>query len=413
MEELLSRAQLLIEQKKYKEAEKILKSLLSQDPNNVWGLLFLGEVYLQEDQNELALKVVNNAIGIAPDEAHLFHLRSRVHMQLEKTSLAIQDVQMAIKKEPYNADFMATLGHYKLLEKEFKSALEWSNRALQLDAENIIALNTRSTALLKLDQKEESYKTIKGALREDPNNPYTHANHGWGLLEQGEHKKAREHFLEALKVKPDYAYAKAGMQEAIKASNIFYRWFLKYAFFMSNLSSKYQWAVIIGIYLLVKALSFVNESYPALSPILLPVIILLGIFAFSTWIMNPIGNLFLRFNKYGSILLDRHEKISSVAVGVFGLISIIGFAAYFALSSELYLLTGFYGLTMMIPAGRMFHKATIKHLFLLAAIALGAYGAFVLYTGFSGTEITGGQLDIYIYGLLGFQIASNFLSIHR
>ena len=31
-------------------------------------------------------------------------------------------------------------------------------------------------------------------MREDPNNSYTHANYGWGLLEKGNHKKALEHF---------------------------------------------------------------------------------------------------------------------------------------------------------------------------------------------------------------------------
>ena len=91
------------------------------------------------------------------------------------------------------------LANFKLSRKKYEEALEIANEALEIDAENILALNTRSTSLLKLNRKEESFETIEGALREDPNNAYTHANFGWGLLEKGDHKKALEHFREALK----------------------------------------------------------------------------------------------------------------------------------------------------------------------------------------------------------------------
>ena len=82
--------------------------------------------------------------------------------------------------------------------------MELADRSLEIDAENLLGLNTRSTALLKLNKSEESFSTIEGALREDPNNAYTHANYGWGLLEKGSHKKALEHFKESLKHNPNF-----------------------------------------------------------------------------------------------------------------------------------------------------------------------------------------------------------------
>ncbi|MCH5600269.1 hypothetical protein [Niabella ginsengisoli] len=63
-----------------------------------------------------------------------------------------------------------------------------ADKALEIDAENLLGLNMRSSALVKLNRKEESFETIEGALRNDPNNAYTHANYGWGLLENGNAK---------------------------------------------------------------------------------------------------------------------------------------------------------------------------------------------------------------------------------
>ena len=124
------------------------------------------------------------------------------------------------------------------------------------------------------------------------------------------HKKALEHFKEALTNDPTFKYAQAGMMQALKATNPIYRLFLKYSFWMNNLTAKYQWGVIIGFYLGFKALKTIARNNEALQPYLTPLIIALALVAFSTWVIAPISNLFLRFNKYGQLLLDKKEKMS-------------------------------------------------------------------------------------------------------
>ena len=70
-------------------------------------------------------------------------------------------------------------------------------------------------------------------------------------------QKALEHFKESLSKDPNFEFAQVGLLEAIKATNPIYRLFLKYAFAMSKLTAKYQWAVIIGFYLLFKLLRII------------------------------------------------------------------------------------------------------------------------------------------------------------
>ena len=75
----------------------------------------------------------------------------------------------------------------------------------------------------------------------DPDDAFSHANQGWTLLEQGNRKKAMEHFRESLRLDPTNGWAQAGLVEAIKAGNPVYAVMLKYflwiQFFLINQKS--------------------------------------------------------------------------------------------------------------------------------------------------------------------------------
>jgi tetratricopeptide (TPR) repeat protein len=345
----LSKVGILIQQKKFAEAERILKDLLAEDSNDIQYLTLLSEVNLQQDKYEVARTIIDNAIGLSPDSPHLYYIKSRIAIQQNKYDEAEENIKRSIELDPYDADYFALLAHFKLSRKEFEEALDIANQALEIDAENILALNTRSTSLLKLDRKEESFDTIEGALREDPNNAYTHANYGWGLLEKGDHKKALVHFKEALKSIPNFEFAQSGMLEALKANSPVYRLFLKYSFWMSNLTSKYQWGVIIGFYIGFRVLRGIASLNETLRPYLTPLIIALALIAFSTWVIKPISNLFLRFNPYGQLLLKKNEKMSSNFVAASFALFIFGTLLYFIFSDEKFLTIAVFGFTMMLP----------------------------------------------------------------
>ncbi|HOX82929.1 MAG TPA: tetratricopeptide repeat protein, partial [Chryseolinea sp.] len=299
----------------------------------------------------------------------------------------------------------------KLIRKQYDKALELANKALELDSTNLLALNTRSTAQLKLNQSSESFQTIEGALREDPNNAYTHSNYGWNLLEKGEHKKALEHFREALKADPNFQYAQAGMLEALKASNLFYRLFLKYSFWISNLTAKYQWAVIIGFYVGFRMLKSLASSSDSLRPFLTPLIVLLGVIAFSTWIITPISNLFLRLNTYGKHLLSKKEMMSSNFVGLSFLLFIVGVACYLILSDDKFLVIAAFGFSMMLPYGSMFAESKYKYVLIIYAVGMTGLGIGVIANTFLTGQVFNALTPIYIFGFIIFQWVANFLII--
>lgn len=411
IDNIINRAEVLIQQQKYAEAEKLLKDVLVTNPTDIHVLALLAEVNLQLDKSEEADTLINSAIGLSPEIGHLFYIKARISIQRKKYDESEANIKQALELDPADADFYALWASIKLARKQYDSALELANKSLELDAQNLLGLNTRSTALLKLNNKEESFKTIEGALREDPNNAYTHSNYGWSLLEKGDHKKALEHFREALKNDPDFEYAQAGMVEALKASNIFYRIFLKYVFWISNLTSKYQWGIIIGFYLGVRLLKSLASNNEALQPFLIPVIVLLALIAFSTWVIGPISNLFLRLNKYGKHLLDKKEIMSSNFVGASFLVFLLGALFYFIANDSKFLTIAFFGFAMMLPLGSMFTPSKVKHSMVIYTIIMAAIGLGAIVNTFNTGEMFNALTPVFVIGLVAFQWIANFLII--
>lgn len=409
----LAKVEILIQQKKYAAAESVLTDLLQQESDNITFLMLLAEVNLQQDQLDKATNIINHTIGLSPDEPHLFYIKSRIAIQQDNFAAAEKYINEALALDPYNADYFAMLAHIKLGRKQFEDALLTADKALEIDAENLLALNARSTALNKLNRKDESFETIEGALREDPENAYTHANYGWGLLEKGQHKKALEHFKEALTSDPSLEYAQSGMLESIKASNPLYRLFLKYSFWMGNLTARYQWVVIIGFYLGSRLLSSLADNSEALRPYLTPLIFALAIVAFSTWIFTPISNLFLRFNMYGKLLLDKRQKMSSNFVAVSFLTFVAGLVLYFLLADERMLSVAVFGFAMMLPLGTIFAPARNKYGLLVYTAALAVVGILAIKATFSTGHIYNTMSNIFIFGFIVFQWTANFMLIRE
>lgn len=413
VDNLLQRAEILFEQKRYSEANKFIKEALAIDPNNIFALNILAESYLNLDKIEEAEKIIDRCISLAPNESHFYYLKAIIKAQEKYFDNSEKLLLEAIKIEPSEATYYAYYAHLKLIRKEFNTSLDWCKKALALDPENILALNTRSQALTKLNKFDEAYSTIEEALHHDPNNAYTHTNLGWNLLEKGDHKKALLHFKEALKLDPTDAYAKAGMSEAMKAKFIFYRYFLKYSFWIGNMGGNLQWGVIIGFYVLTRFVKKTAEVDGPLQTILYAAYALLILFALSTWLITPLMNLYLRTNSYGRHMLDDEEIKSSNLVGISLLVALISGGVYLATFTAGWLALTVFGFTMMLPLGLVFTESKPKNIFKLFPLVMGVIG--ILGTGhiFSINSYNTPFFLLYVISFIGFQWGANFFMIRE
>ncbi len=410
-EQRVMRAALLFQQSRFADAERTLRDHLSEDPNDVHALRLLGETLLAQDRPAEARIAAQNALGVSPADGDVHGLLARVELVDENEAKAEDHAQQSVKLDPNDADHWGTLAFVLLRRNEHARALDAADTGLRLHPENLRCLNMRTEALARLGRKEEADVTIGKSLELDPENPYTHSNTGWAVLRRGDHQKALEHFREALRRDPMNDHAKAGLVEALKARYWLYRMFLRYQFWVSNLKSNAQWMLIIGFYAGSRLLRVMSEKYPALAPLIWPLLIAYMLFALSTWVMSPLSNLLLRFNKYGRYALDRDETMASNFTGIALLLALVGGVGFLFTGSTGLLALGILGLVMMIPLASMLNSRKKGRPVLVGlAAVLALLGLAGVALAFRLNELMNPGFTAFLIGAFLYQFIANFVN---
>lgn len=305
------RAVLLYNQSRYDLAAQELHAVLTQTPHDARAHSLLGLCLMRQDKLDEAQAEVEQAIALAPDDGHAHYCRSVVLEHRRRYAEAEASIREALQLDSANADYYAQLGLVLFRQKKWQDALEMSLEGLSFDADHAGCNNLRTSALTQLGRQQEAINAVDSSLARDPDDEYAHANKGWALLHEGQPNAALEHFREALRLDPNFEYAQAGIVEALKARNIIYRWVLGYFLWMSRLSDRAKWAVILALYFISKSLSRIARNSPELAPWIAPLLILYFVFVLLTWFAVPLFNLLLRFNKFGRHALSRQQRTSS------------------------------------------------------------------------------------------------------
>lgn len=319
---------MLIEQDRWELAEEQLRLSLAGEPGDPYAHALLSLCLLAREKFDDAEAEARLAIHSGPDFGFAHYALSRVLSTRNRDKEALASIEQAIQCDPTDADYHSMRAAIHVDRHEWSEALASAETGLQFEPEHTACNNLRAMALVKLGRREEAGATIEATLSRNPDNTVTHANRGWTLLESGDRKKALEHFKEALRLDPTNDWARAGIVESLKAGNPLYSLLLRYAFWMSRLSQRGQWIVILGGYFGSRLLASLSRSNPSLSPWIFPVQCAYVAFALLTWLADPLANLMLRLNRYGRLALSEEQTESSNWVGGCLLLTVLGLAIW-------------------------------------------------------------------------------------
>ncbi len=315
MDTHLDRAGVLLQQGRYAMAEQELRARLVQQPEDPVAHALLALCLSYQDKYEEASAEAGRAVHYGPDLAFPHYAMGSVLLRRNRFAEAEASVREAIRLDPYDADHFSLLAGIHLEQRRWSQALDAATRGLELDPEHAQCKNLHAMALVKLGRKEEAGIALQGALAKDPENALSHANQGWALLHAARHKDALGHFREALRLNPDMEWARLGIVEALKARHVVYGLMLRYFLWMSRLSTRTQWLVVIGAWFAYKAVTGLLKSRPELAPIALPVMVLYLIFVVLTWTADSLFNLLLRLDRFGRLALSEEETFASNCLG--------------------------------------------------------------------------------------------------
>jgi tetratricopeptide (TPR) repeat protein len=357
----LQRGELLRDQHRYPEAEKYLQEAIALEPARAEGYYELAFCYCNWDGHEAqGLATIDRAIGLDPNHAEFFALRAWILGNLDRNQEAINVAHQALILNPTSILALnAQTRAYNDL-KEWRQSEIHARRVLALNANNNLAGNFLAIALRQQGRAQESEAVTAGLLSRAPDGALTQCNAGWSALQAGDPRRANRHFLEALRLKPNYDSARLGLLHSFSSRVWIYRLFFQYALWLGRHKKGMRIFFILTIYMgyRLAIVTLRTEFGPqGLQWGLVLVAFYLILFGFG----RSFGNLFLLLDPFARHALTGKEKAWSILAGlVYGLLiaSLISQAAW-PQAGVLLVIVGLFLWNVLIPRFQdAFRRAT-------------------------------------------------------
>lgn len=317
------RAVLLMQQERYEQAISTLQLALADHPDSGLVHATIASCLVQLNRIPEAQSAAEQGVGLAPYLAFAHRILSRVQIEQKRYADAEASIQEAIQIDQNDPANWSTLGEVYFRQEKLEKALHATEQGLAVDPEHGTCQHLRSLILVRLGRHNEASATTEAAVARNPLDPRAHANRGWALMHAGKPRESMTYFREALRLDPEYDWARAGIVEALKARNFIYRWMLAYFLWMSRLPSQTRIGVIIGGYIGIQLLRGFAAQNPWIAPYLLPLFAVYGIFAIMTWLSVPLFNLLLRLDPFGRYALSSDQILGANCLGLVLLAAIL------------------------------------------------------------------------------------------
>ncbi|MBS7563119.1 tetratricopeptide repeat protein [Mucilaginibacter sp. Bleaf8] len=374
--QLYNRIQALIERDKIDLALEKIASALAEFPDSDELYSLQASAYLKQKDYKRAQIAVNTGLGLNPENDFLYYLDARLAVQRDEYKLAEKRIDEAIGLNPYQAGYFGLKSAMYIDLGRYDEAITYATEGLDLDPENTMCNNMLSMAQTKSGRAEEAFNRLENMLADDPESELTQANTGYYYLRLGDVKKAKEHFAVALSIDPEFDYARAGMVQAIKATNFFYRKLLQFSYWMEEKGAKFRFGLFLGIYVVIR-----------LVPFLFPLYLILILW---TWFTGPVSDMVLYFDKYGRYLMPPDKnKFTQINIGIM-LLATIALITGFTVNSVFYVIAFSLFLTVIpVYLFRDVVKTTKRGVLALFACLFLGSGIVALYLTYIAHRSTG------------------------
>ena len=404
---IFERGRLLYQTGRTAEAEEAFRRVILEDPNFGGAYAMLALCLARTKRIAEALSEAQQAVSLEPYNPFCHHAMAICQYEGREYAEAIQSIEEALRLAPEVTQLHTLHAHALLKLKRVSDARTACQTALAIDAECEDALYLLSMIEQQTGNREAAEELAKAAVRAAPEDAAAHIARGYSHAHAGRPQEAFESFREALRLDPNNEAAREGLILSLKLNHAFYRGMFNCFVWMSRLSAKAQWAVLIGLIFFQRMSLRVAENVPALAPLAIPLFIACIAFCLFSWIADPLAYSLLLFNRWGRLALSRREK---AVAGVFLFCLLGGIAAGITgvVAAEPRLtITGVGLLAILIPATQAINAD--KPIARYTAIAFSAVMAATLAVAVSAAEI--GILFIAALLLFAFQLAFNAVTI--
>jgi hypothetical protein len=188
-------------------AEPLLLQALPMEPNNPDTLRFLGIIYAQRKDYTQALKYLEAAVKVNPQNGIAHSNQGNVLFELGQLEEAVNAYDKAIKLAPTYAEAWSNKGNVLYELRRYQEALEHHDRAIALQPAYAEAWSNKGNALYELELYEEALRHHDRAINLNPSYAEAWSNKGLVLNHLKDFKNALVQHDKAISLRPMSAKA--------------------------------------------------------------------------------------------------------------------------------------------------------------------------------------------------------------
>ncbi|MGB3138586.1 MAG: tetratricopeptide repeat protein [Nodosilinea sp.] len=212
------------ERGKFDRARTIMAAYLSDHPDDGYLLNKLAALYVEADQSEAALPLLDRALDRADTLDELTHYELHYHRALalaKHPEQAASDYRAALEQPvppKLKLGALINFGSLKKAQGDFESAIDLFQQAIAVDPTLAIAHYNLGTAHRARGYLDEAIAAYRSAIALDPVHAAAHQNLGVALFKLGQLPEALDAFQRAIAIyeKTDPATAASLRQGVIK-----------------------------------------------------------------------------------------------------------------------------------------------------------------------------------------------------
>jgi len=192
---------LYFDNKKYEEAVKVMDEAIELFPDDFTINLILGLSLAQLDKHLDAKPYLKKSVELNPNDLNSLSAYAYTLSQLKENDLAVNYLKQALAIKPDDVNLLGTLGLiYDAMEKwtECDSVYD---RALQIDSQNALVNNNYAYSLSERGERlKEALRMVEIAISADPNNTSYLDTIGWVYFKLGDYREAKVNLEKAIEI---------------------------------------------------------------------------------------------------------------------------------------------------------------------------------------------------------------------
>lgn len=206
---------ILIKQRNYSGAIKVLEPVLEFEPANPRLLLMLGEAFMREGRHHPASELFERAVRLRPDSAEARVQRAVNRLAVGKGEAAVEELSAVFDERPEIGRVGALLVDLHLRQGDARVAADVAARLVEAEPDNFSRRNQLALALVGSGRVEEARQALDQILVSDPT--YTPAELNLAKLELmlGRVPEADARYKHILKREPGESRATIGRARAL------------------------------------------------------------------------------------------------------------------------------------------------------------------------------------------------------